>query len=60
MVVVGFGVFAAASRFGREVGGIPVGMAGWALATLGAILLIAGIVLHVMATAQRRQACRPG
>ncbi len=60
MVVMGFGIFAAASRFGREVAGVPVGMAGWALAALGAIPLIAGIALHVMASARRRHTYRPG
>ena len=66
MLVVGFGVFAAAadlsptaSLFGRKVGGIPVGLAGWALAALGALLLIAGIVLRVLTASRRRQA-RPG
>jgi hypothetical protein len=58
MVVVGFGVFATASRFGLEVGGIPVGTACWALAALGALLLIAGIMLHVIATSRRKQAYR--
>ena len=67
MLVVGFGVFAAAadlsptaSLFGREVGGLPIGLAGWALAALGAILLIAGIVLRALAASRRRQAHRPG
>jgi pSer/pThr/pTyr-binding forkhead associated (FHA) protein len=47
-----------ASPFGREVGGIPIGLAGWALAALGMMLLIVGIVLHVVATSRRRRAYR--
>ena len=62
MLVVGFGVFAAAadlpptaSLFGREVGRIPIGLAGGALAALGAILLVAGIVLRALAASRRRR-----
>jgi len=47
-----------ASPFGREVGGVPFGLAGWALAALGMILLIVGIVLHIVATSRRRRAYR--
>jgi hypothetical protein len=46
------------SPFGREVGGIPIGLAGWALAALGMMLLVVGIVLHVVATSRRRRAYR--
>jgi len=46
------------SPFGREVGGIPIGLAGWALAAVGMMLLIVGIVLHVVATSRRRRAYR--
>jgi hypothetical protein len=45
----------ATSPFGRDIGGIPIGLAGGAL---GALLLIVGIVLHVIATSRRRQAYR--
>jgi hypothetical protein len=48
----------ATSPFGREVGGIPIGLAGWALAAIGALLLIVGTVLHVVATSRRKQAYR--
>ena len=48
----------ATSPFGQEVGGIPIGLAGWALAAIGALLLIVGIVLHVVATSRRKQAYR--
>jgi hypothetical protein len=44
--------------FGREVGGIPLGLIGWALAAAGTLLLIVGIVLHVVATSRRKQAYR--
>ena len=46
------------SPFGREIGGVPVGLAGWALAALGMILLVVGIVLHIVATSRRRRAYR--
>ncbi|MEP7022360.1 MAG: hypothetical protein ABJB47_00795 [Actinomycetota bacterium] len=38
----------AASPFGREIGGIPFGLVGWALAALGMMLLVLGIVLHIV------------
>lgn len=44
--------------FGRPVGGIPLGLIGWALAAVGMLLLIVGIVLHVVATSRRKQAYR--
>jgi FHA domain len=47
-----------ASPFGREIGGVPFGLAGWALAALGTIVLIVGIVLHIVATSRRRRAYR--
>jgi hypothetical protein len=47
-----------AALFGREIGGVPFGLAGWALAALGMILLIAGIVLQIVATSRRRRAYR--
>lgn len=46
------------SPFGREIWGIPFGLVGWALAALGMILLIVGILLHVVATSRRRRAYR--
>jgi hypothetical protein len=46
------------SPFGREVGGVPIGLIGWALGAVGLILLIVGIVLHIVATSRRRQAYR--
>ena len=48
----------ATSPFGREIGGVPFGLAGWALAALGMILLVVGIVLHIVATSRRRRAYR--
>jgi FHA domain len=44
--------------FGREVGGVPIGLLGWALAALGTILLVVGIVLHIVATSRRRRVYR--
>jgi hypothetical protein len=46
------------SPFGREIGGVPFGLAGWALAALGMILLVVGIVLHIVAISRRRRAYR--
>ena len=46
------------SPFGREVVGIPIGLAGWALAAVGSLMLIVGIVLHVVAISRRKQAYR--
>ena len=46
------------SPFGREIGGVPFGLVGWALAALGMILLVVGIVLHIVATSRRRRAYR--
>ena len=46
------------SPFGREVGGVPIGLIGWALGALGMMLLIVGIVLHIVATSRRRRADR--
>jgi hypothetical protein len=46
------------SPFGRSVGGVPLGLAGWALAAVGMLLLIIGIVLHVIAASRRKQAYR--
>jgi hypothetical protein len=41
--------------FGPEVGGVPIGIIGWAVAALGGMILVVGIVLHVVATARRRR-----
>jgi hypothetical protein len=40
---------------GPTLGGIPVGLLGWALAAVGMVLVVIGIVLHVVATARRRR-----
>jgi pSer/pThr/pTyr-binding forkhead associated (FHA) protein len=41
--------------FGPEVNGIPVGLIGFALAGLGSVLMLVGIVLHISAAARRRR-----
>ena len=46
------------SPFGREIGGVPFGLIGWAIAMLGMILLVVGVVLHIVATSRRRRAHR--
>ena len=43
------------SPFGRDIGGIPSGLLGAALASAGVLLLIVGIVLHIVATSRRRR-----
>ena len=47
-----------ASLLGREVAGIPLGLADGALAMVGLMLLVTGIVLHIVAAARRRRADR--
>jgi hypothetical protein len=46
------------SPFGREVGGVPIGIVGWALGAVGMLMLIVGIVLHVVTISRRKQAYR--
>jgi hypothetical protein len=46
------------SPFGRDIAGVPSGLLGWALAALGMLLVIVGIVLHVVATSRRRRVDR--
>jgi uncharacterized membrane protein YidH (DUF202 family) len=41
--------------FGRPILGIPSGLLGWAIAAIGALMLIIGIVLHIVATSRRRR-----
>jgi hypothetical protein len=43
---------------GSEIAGVPYGIVGWAMAALGMLLLILGIVLHVVATSRRRRVDR--
>jgi hypothetical protein len=44
--------------FGQNIDGIPSGLIGWATASLGMLLIIVGIVLHIVATSRRRQVDR--
>jgi hypothetical protein len=46
------------SPFGPDIGGVPLGLLGWALAVLGILLLVVGIVLHIVATSRRRRVDR--
>jgi hypothetical protein len=41
--------------FGRPIFGIPSGLLGWAIAAIGALMLVIGIVLHIVATSRRRR-----
>lgn len=43
------------SPFGSDVGGVPSGLLGWALAAAGMLLIVVGIVLHVVATSRRKR-----
>lgn len=43
------------SPFGPDVGGVPLGVIGFALAGIGSVMIIAGIVLHVSAAARLRR-----
>ena len=46
------------SPFGPDIGGVPLGLLGWALGALGMLLLVVGIVLHIVATSRRRRVDR--
>lgn len=41
--------------FGHPIFGIPSGLLGWAVGAVGALMLILGIVLHIVATSRRRR-----
>jgi pSer/pThr/pTyr-binding forkhead associated (FHA) protein len=41
--------------FGHPLLGIPSGLLGWAIAAIGALMLIIGIALHIVATSRRRR-----
>ena len=41
--------------WGEQVGGIPLGLIGWAVAAVGMLTMIVGIVLHVIATSRQRR-----
>ena len=47
--------FEAPRLFGEEVAGMPIGLIGFAVAGVGGLLLIVGIVLHVIAASRRRR-----
>jgi uncharacterized integral membrane protein len=44
-----------ADPFGRPILGLPSGLFGWAIAAVGSLMLIIGIVLHIVATSRRKQ-----
>ena len=41
--------------YGPKVGGVSVGLIGFAIGFIGQFVLIAGIVLHIVAAARRRR-----
>jgi pSer/pThr/pTyr-binding forkhead associated (FHA) protein len=41
--------------FGQSIAGIPSGLLGWALAAVGTVLLVIGIILHIVATSRRKR-----
>jgi len=44
-----------ANPFGRPIFGLPSGLLGWAMAAVGSLMLVIGIVLHIVATSRRRR-----
>ncbi|WP_372700040.1 FHA domain-containing protein [Arthrobacter sp. JSM 101049] len=44
--------------FGTDLFGIPSGLVGWSAAALGAILMVVGMVLHIVASARRKNVDR--
>ncbi|MCG6496026.1 FHA domain-containing protein [Kitasatospora sp. A2-31] len=40
---------------GPKIGGVPVGAIGFAAATIGTVLMVIGIVLHIVTTSRRRR-----
>lgn len=44
--------------FGFEIFGVPSGLIGWSVAAFGAILIVIGLVLHVLAVARRKRVDR--
>jgi pSer/pThr/pTyr-binding forkhead associated (FHA) protein len=44
-----------ANPLGRPIFGVPSGLLGWAMAAIGALMLVIGIVLHIVATSRRRR-----
>jgi pSer/pThr/pTyr-binding forkhead associated (FHA) protein len=47
-----------ANPIGQNIGGIPSGLIGWAMAALGMLLITVGLVLHIVATSRRRRVDR--
>ena len=43
------------SPLGPKVWGVPSGLLGWAVAAVGGVLILLGIILHVTATSRRRR-----
>lgn len=41
--------------WGEEIGGVPLGFIGWAVAAVGMLMMIVGIVLHIVATSRQRR-----
>ena len=46
------------SSFGSTVDGVPPGLVAWAMAALGVLLIIVGIVLHIVAASRRKRVDR--
>ena len=44
--------------FGDDIGGVPSGLLGWALAAAGSLMIIVGIVLHVVAASRAKRVDR--
>lgn len=51
--------FGSLRLFGPEVGGVPIGVIGFAVAAFGSILMFVGLVLHIVAASRRRRLQEP-
>ncbi|MET8078632.1 hypothetical protein [Streptomyces sp. NPDC005303] len=40
--------------FGTEIGGVPVFLLGWAVAGIGTVLMMTGLVMHIIAASRQR------
>jgi pSer/pThr/pTyr-binding forkhead associated (FHA) protein len=41
--------------WGEEIGGIPIGLIGFAVAAIGSVIMIVGIALHIVAASRQRR-----
>ena len=41
--------------WGEEIGGIPIGLIGFAVAAIGSVIMIVGIALYIVAASRQRR-----